>query len=129
MMRMRWFLSIDFVVEAQDYLVRRFGGDIGIRDKDALSSALQPPQPGSYESIAAEAAALMESLYRHRPFVDGNKRITTTVGEVFLHQNGYYIARDDDFDAFDFFMDLFDEDTVQFDNLLPWLEEHVKPLP
>ena len=128
MMRMRWFPSIDFVIEAQDYLVRRFGGDIGIRDEGALSSALITPRPGSYESIAAEAAALMESLYRHRPFVDGNKRITTTVGEVFLYQNGYYIAVDDDFDAYDFFMDLFYEDAFRFDNLLPWLEEHVKPL-
>ena len=128
MMRMRWFPSIDFVIQSQDYLVRRFGGTIGIRDEEALSLALQPPEPDRYESIAAEVAALMENLYRNRPFVDGNKRTATTVGEVFLHQNGYYIDIDDEFEAYDFFMELFDEDSFRLDNLLPWLEEHVKPL-
>ena len=104
MMRMRWFPSRSFVVEAQDYLVKRFGGEIGIRDEESLLLALQPPEPDRYESIAAETAALMANLYSYRPFIDGNKRIATTVGEVFMYQNGYYIAVDDDFDAYDFFM-------------------------
>ena len=99
MMRMRWFPSMDFVIQSQDYLVRRFGGIIGIRDEEALSLALQPPEPDRYESIAAEAAALMENLYRNRPFLDGNKRTATTLGEVFLHQNGYYIDIDDEFEG------------------------------
>ena len=129
MMRMRWFPSIDFVIQSQDYLVRRFGGAIGIRDEESLSLALQPTEPDRYESIVAEAAALMENLYRNRPFVYGNKRTATTVGEVFLHQNGYYIAVDDECDAYDFFMGLFDEDDFRFATLLPWLEEHVKPSP
>ena len=124
---MRWFPSRSFVVESQDYLVKRFGGEIGIRDERALLLALQPPAPDRYESIAAETAALMASIYSHRPFVDGNKRIATTVGEVFLNQNGYYIAVDDDFDAYDFFMGLFDEGTFYFENLHPWLLEHVRP--
>ena len=86
------------------------------------------PQTGRYENIATEAAALMESLYRYRSFIDGNKRTATTVGEVFLNQNGYRIAVNDDFDAYDFFMDLFDEGAFTFVNLVPWLEEYVKPL-
>ena len=128
MTRIHWFPSISFFIEAQDYLVKRFGGATGILDEGALLLALQPPQPGRYESIAAGAAALMENLYSHRPFVDGNKRTATTVGEVFLHQNGYYIAVDDDFDAYDFFMELFDEGTFLFENLHLWLVEHVRPL-
>ena len=45
-----------------------------------------------------------------------------------MHQNGYYIDIDDEFEAYGFFMELFDEDSFRLDNLLPWLEEHVKPL-
>ena len=127
-MQMRWFPSRDFVIQSQDYLVRQFGGAIGIRDEESLSLALHPPEPDRYESIAAEAAALMDNLYRLRPFVDGNKRTATTVGEVFLYQNGYYIAVDDDFDAYDFFMELFDEEKFLLENLHRWLVEHVQPL-
>ena len=129
MTRMRWFPSIGFVVEIQDYLVKVFGGTTGIRDEHALSLALQPSDTNSPGSIAAEAAALMENLYSYRPFLDGNKRVATAVGEVFLQQNGYYIAVDDDFDAYDFFMDLFDGDEFRFANLVPWLERHIRPLP
>ena len=128
MMRMRWFPSIDFVIQSQDYLVRRFGGAIGIRDEEALSLALLPPEPDRYENIAVEAAALMENLYRNRPFIDGNKRTATTVGEVSLHQNGYYIDIDDEFAAYDFFMRLFSTGEFNFANLARWLEENVKPL-
>lgn len=127
-MQMRWFPSRDFVIQSQDYLVRRFGGAIGIRDEESLSLALQPPDPDRYASIAAEAAALMVNLYKHRPFVDGYKRTATTVGEVFLYQNGYYIAVDDDFDAYDFFIELFDEGTFLFENLYRWSVEHLRPL-
>lgn len=129
MTRMRWFPSIGFVVEIQDYLVKRFGGTTGIRDEHALSLALQPSDTNCPKGIAVEAAALMENLYSYRPFLDGNKRVATTVGEVFLQQNGYYIAVEDDFDAYDFFMELFDEDVFQFANLIPWLEQHIRPLP
>ena len=70
----------------------------------------------------------MESLFNNHPFVDGNKRTATAATEIFLNLNGYFISCDD-FQAYEFFMELFDEKAVQFANLLPWLEEHIRPLP
>ena len=46
----------------------------------------------------------------------------------FLNLNGYFIDCDD-FQAYEFFMELFDKGTVRFANLLPWLEDHIRPLP
>lgn len=125
----RRFPSVEEVIGFHDYLILRFGGEFGVRDEGALESALLRPQVGSYDGIVAEVAALMEGLFNYRQFVDGNKRTATAVREMFLLGNGYSIAVDDDFEAYDFFMQLFDEGAFLFANLEPWLMEHVKPLP
>ena len=124
----RQFLTIGQVIHIHDELVREFGGAFGIRDEGALASAVARPRTGYYDSLAAEAAALMESLFNNHPFVDGNKRTATASTEVFMNLNGYYIDCDD-FEAYEFFMDLFSERAVRFANLLPWLEDHLSPLP
>ena len=124
----RQFLTIGQVIHIHDELVREFGGAFGIRDEGALASAVARPRTGYYDSLAAEAAALMESLFNNHPFVDGNKRTATASTEVFLNLNGYYIDCDD-FEAYEFFMDIFSERAVRFANLLPWLEDHLSPLP
>lgn len=127
MTQMRRFPSIGTVVQVQADLISQFGGIPGIRDAEALESALLRPWVGSYDGIAAEAAALMEGLYHYRPFYDGNKRTATAIGEIFLQENGYFIAVDDIFDAFYFFVQLFDDGTFLFHNLYPWLSEHIRP--
>ncbi len=124
----RQFLTIGQVIHIHDELVREFGGAFGVRDEGALASAVARPRMGYYDSLAAEAAALMESLCNNHPFVDGNKRTATAATEIFLNLNGFFIDCDD-FAAYEFFMQLFDEGTVRFVNLLPWLEEHISPLP
>ena len=124
----RQFLTIGQVIHIHEVLVREFGGAFGIRDEGALASAVARPRTGYYDSLAAEAAALMESLFNNHPFVDGNKRTATASTEVFLNLNGYYIDCDD-FEAYEFFMDIFSERAVRFANLLPWLEDHLSPLP
>ena len=129
MMQMHRFPSVGAVIQVHATLISQFGGVPGIRDAEALESALLRPWLGNYEGIAAEAAALMEGMFHYRPFFDGNKRTATAIGEIFLQDNGYFIAVDDIFDAFYFFMQLFDEGTFLYDNLYPWLEEHVRPLP
>ena len=129
MTQMRRFPSLGMVIQVHDDLISQFGGVPGIRDTEALESALLRPWVGNYNGIAAEAAALMEGLFHYRPFLDGNKRTATAIGEMFLQYNGYYIAVDDIFDAFYFFMQLFDDGTFLFGNLHPWLSERIRPRP
>ena len=121
------FLTRAEVIEIHDELVNTFGGGQGIRDESALLAALARPQTGNYDGLVVEAAEFMDGLFNYRPFLDGNKRTATGAGEVFLRRNGHVIDCPI-FEAYEFFMDLFDEDAFLFDNLEPWLRERVKPV-
>ena len=95
---------------------------IGFRE--SLEAALMRPQSGYYKNIIEEASALMESLAMNHPFLDGNKRIAFFATDVFLRLNNYFIDCDNK-SAYEFFIKLFDSNNFKFDNLLPWLREHI----
>ena len=86
------------------------------------------PQMGYYNGLIEEAAALMESLSQNHPFIDGNKRVAFVMTDAFLRMNGSYIDCSRDA-AYAFFMELYESNSFRFGNLVPWLEEHVKPIP
>ena len=123
----RQFLIITQVIHIHDELVREFGGAFGIRDEGVLESAVVRPAMGYYDSLAAEAAALMESLFNNHPFVDGNKRVAFFVTDIFLRMNGSFIDCDGE-EAYKHLMGLFDTNTFRFAELHTWLCEHVKSL-
>ena len=120
--------TIEEVIATHDLLIDEIGGAHGLRDEGALASAVMRPQMGYYNNLIEEAAALMESLSQNHPFIDGNKRVAFVMTDVFLRMNGFFIdcARDT---AYAFFMQLFDSNSFRFAKLLPWLEEHARPLP
>lgn len=118
---MNKYLSVDDIQEIHKYLINEFGGIHGLRDKNALDSAVMRPQTGYYKDIFEEAAALMESLANNHPFIDGNKRIAFFATDIFLRLNGYYIECDNE-TAYQYFMELFKEKKFNFENMLNWLE-------
>lgn len=122
------FPTIEDVIATHDLLIEETGGGQGLRDEGALASAVMRPQIGYYDGIIEEAAALMESLSQNHPFIDGNKRVAFVVTDAFLRMNGSYIdcSRDE---AYAFFMEMYASNSFRFTNLVPWLTDHVKPLP
>ena len=72
-------------------LIDEFGGIHGLRDRGLLEAAIFRPQNGYYEDLIHEAAALMESLASNHPFLDGNKRLSLAVTDVFLRLNGMFL--------------------------------------
>lgn len=122
------FPSIEEIIAIHDLLIEEIGGGHGLRDEGSLASAILRPQMGYYNGLLEEAAALMESLSQNHPFVDGNKRVAFVGTDSFLRMNGFYIdcGRDT---AYAFFMGLYESTSFRFASLVPWLEEHVKPLP
>ena len=122
------FPTIEDVIATHDLLIEEIGGGQGLRDEGALASAVMRPQIGYYDGIIEEAAALMESLSQNHPFIDGNKRVAFVVTDAFLRMNGFYIdcGRDE---AYAFFMEMYASNSFRFVNLVPWLTDHVKPLP
>ena len=121
------YLTVNEVIVIHEYLIDEFGGSSGMRDLAALESALARPQSGHYKNIMEESAALMESLAINHPFIDGNKRVSFFMTDVFLRLNGYFIDCDSQ-SAYNFFIELFESNKFRFKYLLTWLEKHIKPI-
>jgi len=82
------------------------GGPIEVRDLGLLESAVHRPRTSvygqdAYPDVFAKAAALLHSLARSHPLVDGNKRLAWLATYVFLAKNGVALDPDDD-TAYDF---------------------------
>lgn len=88
------YLTLAEVLELHRTVLERWGGASGIRDINALESALAQPRQSFggqdlYPDLATKAAALCFSLVLNHPFVDGNKRVGHAAMEVFLLLNGH----------------------------------------
>lgn len=90
----RWLPRLAVETAHLDQL-REHGGLPGIRDEDALESALaRPKQKWTYADapdLALLAAAYGFGLARNHPFADGNKRTAFLAMAMFLGLNGYEI--------------------------------------
>jgi death-on-curing protein len=85
-------IDIELVINLYGILIDRFGGSKGIRDYNALQSAISRPfmtfdKNDLYPSIIEKAAALTESLISNHPFIDGNKRIGFVLMRYYLLEN------------------------------------------
>lgn len=118
------FLSRDEVLEIHRVLLERFGGPAGVRDYGLLESALYRPRTGHYIDLAEMAAALFESLIMNHPFIDGNKRVAFFATDVFLRMNSYRLKVDAN-KAHRFLIGLLENNRCNFEQLLPWIREHV----
>lgn len=88
------FVDFDELLEIHETSIAEAGGNVGVRDRGLLESALAAPQRGTfgelaYPTIAKMAAALAYGLARHRGFVDGNKRAAHIASRAFLEYNGF----------------------------------------
>ena len=73
--------------------IEQYGGSEGVRDRESLLAAIERPWQASFgrEHFASpfeKAAALMESIIRRHPFVDGNKRTATASASYLLSTLG-----------------------------------------
>ena len=96
---MRWEFLTRRVVEAMHAeQLRRHGGAQGLRDENALESALSRAENKSAygePDIYELAAAYVFGLARNHAFVDGNKRTAIVAAGAFLIINGHRLTADD----------------------------------
>ena len=88
------YLSPEQVLFIHSRLIDTTGGIHGIRDTGRLQSAVARPRATFggkelYPDLFHKAAALMESLARNHPFIDGNKRTAIASAGIFLTLNGF----------------------------------------
>lgn len=96
---MSWeFLQLRTVEAFHAEQLRRHGGAAGLRDENALESALaRAENKAAYGDPTAHelAAAYVFGLARNHAFVDGNKRTAIVAAGAFLLLNGYALVADD----------------------------------
>jgi death-on-curing protein len=80
---------------------RAIGGPVEVRDLGLLDAAVHRPRASvlgqdAYPDLLTKAAALLHSLARSHPLVDGNKRLAWLATYVFLAKNDLVLDPDDD---------------------------------
>jgi death-on-curing protein len=86
------YLTVEQVLFIHMRLVAETGGSPGVCDLDLLASAVGRPQASFggqdlYPTVFDKAGALLDSLMRNHPFVDGNKRVGIAAAGLFLLRN------------------------------------------
>jgi death-on-curing protein len=109
--------------------LREHGGLVGVRDENALESALARPQYRWHDApdadLEARAAAYAFGLVTNHPYYDGNKRIGFLALVTFLGMNGL------EFDAAEpevvaIMLTLADGELSE-EQLASWIRAHVRP--
>lgn len=96
MITWRW-LAPALLYAIHDRQISEHGGPAGVRDQNAIESALARPQNlAAYGApdAAALAAAYAFGLVRNHGFVDGNKRSAWIAARVFLADNNRQLRFD-----------------------------------
>jgi death on curing protein len=101
------FLDLDSLLHVA---TRTLGSEPEVRDYGLLESALARPRASAlgedaYSGIHEKAAALLHSLARNHPLVDGNKRLALAATIAFYGMNGMRLTLTND-EAYDLVIDV-----------------------
>jgi death-on-curing protein len=121
-------ISISDVLKIHQAIISRFGGRLGVRDVQLLESSLQRSfqtfdGKELYETPIHKAAALVESLLRNHPFVDGNKRVGYAVLRLFLKTNGLTIVASQE-EKYQFIVSIASGE-INFEEIYIWISSRV----
>lgn len=117
------------VLEIHTILIEEFGGADGVRDKNLLDSGLNRPYQtfdGTelYATPIDKAAAILESVVKNHPFIDGNKRTGYVLARLVLMEHKLDIYADQD-QKYKFVIAI-STGELNFDQIKEWLEQKVR---
>lgn len=125
------YLTAEQILFLHARLVAETGGSHGVRDLSLRLSAVGRPQVSFddqdlYPDLFTKAGALMDSLIRNHPFVDGNKRTGIAAAALFLRINGYWL------DATNAELEKFTLEAAQShhttDEIAAWMQAHARSM-
>lgn len=122
-------ITLDNLLLLHSFSIRDFGGSQGIRDIDLLKSAVERPYATFdgqelYATPAAKAAAILESILKNHPFVDGNKRTGWLACIVILRLNNYTFTLTEE-EAYLFVIKIASSNT-EFEIIVDYIQSNVK---
>jgi death-on-curing protein len=103
------------------------GGQALIRDVGLIDSAAHRPMAAAfgqeaYPDVHVKAAALLHSILRNHPLVDGNKRLAWVACLTFLELNGFAVNPPVD-DATEFVLDAAGNSATDLDKIAAALRD------
>ena len=124
-------ISVEDVLLIHETLISEFGGNNGVRDKGLLMSALKRPFDGFgdgefYPTIEEKSAAIVESIVKNHPFLDGNKRSGYVLMRMLL------LTKDKDINAttkekYDFVIAIA-SGKIDFNQIAEWVVSNSSPI-
>lgn len=120
-------LSPKQILLIHDELIEIYGGSHGVRDENLLESAIYQPYASYggadlYSTVFDKAAALLRSLIKNHPFVDGNKRTAIAAAQIMLEANNISykvsVAK-----TYDFLLSIANKNW-SVEKISVWLKEH-----
>ena len=122
------WINEGLVIAVHARQIAEHGGNAGIRDKSLLQSALARPQQlyaygGPPPDMAALAASLAYGVAKNHPFIDGNKRTSAVLCELFIVVNGMSLTTSDQ-EMLSIFLALA-EGSLNEDELAGWIRLHL----
>jgi death-on-curing protein len=122
------WIDLEVVLAIHDEQLAEHGGQAGVRDRGLLESALaRPRNQFAYgeSSLPRLAASYAFGISRNHPFLDGNKRTSLVVAELFLDLNGLDLTASDEACVATFLRLAAGE--LGEDDLARWIEANSRP--
>lgn len=121
------YLTAEEVLVLHRRLIQLTGGSTGARDPGLLESAIPRPRASFggqdlHPDLWSKAAALMHSLIKNHPFIDGNKRTAVTAAGIFLELNGRTLTASNE-EVLNFARQVAVKET-ELEEIAAWLQAH-----
>lgn len=121
-------ISLADVMVIHARLLERYGGLPGVREPELLASAIARPfqtfgGEDLYPTSIDKSAAILESIVRNHPFLDGNKRTGYALAELMLLSFGIKIMATED-QKYDFVIAVA-EGRLDYEGIKAWLQAHI----
>lgn len=125
------YLSPEQILFLHSRLIEETGGMHGVRELGMLLSAAGRPQATFedqelYPDLFTKTAAVMDSLVRNHPFVDGNKRTAITAAGIFLWINRYPLNVENS--EMTRFTLACAQSQLSLDEIANWFKQHSSPI-
>lgn len=99
--------------------------DVGLLDSAINRARASVFGEDAYPTISRKAAAIVESIIKNHPMIDGNKRTSWFALNLFLDLNDLLLVSTQS-DAFDYLLGVA-EGSIDLDQSEAWIESHSLP--
>ena len=119
------------VIALHDLIIENSGGIGGVRDYGLLEASLGRADQTVfgeelYSDTFEKAAAILESIANHHPFIDGNKRTAMAATGYYLVNVGFKLEISNE--EYEDFMLHVVNDRPEVNEIAKWLKKHSKKI-